>query len=259
MIPADAPARYRADGFYRVQSPVLPPELLARAIEGQEMLRRGAFDTDRPAHGAFGDPSDPDALTKIEQPQFGSRAVRELIAHPALGAWAGAVTGAQWVQAWWVQLLVKPSSATARANVGWHQDRHYWGVWEPESELFTAWVALTEVGDDCGPMLFLRGSHRWGFLHQGDFFGQDLAALREKIDLPQGAVWEEVPATLPAGGVSFHDRLTFHGSGPNTSGRPRRSFAIHLRTEKSRPVGDRREGLTTFIDDHTLCPVIFRR
>lgn len=250
--------RYADDGFALVREPVIPADLVARAIEGQEMLRHGGNDTGRPVVGASGDPSRPDALVKMEQPQFASQAIRDVVSHPELGRWALEVTGAEWVQAWWVQLLVKPSGAALKANVGWHQDRYYWNAWDEGSELFTAWVALTDVDEDCGPMVFLRGSHRWGFLNQGDFFGQDLDALRTRIALPDGAVWDEVKATLPAGGVSFHDRLTFHGSGANTSGRPRRSFAVHMRTQNSRPVGDRREGLAAYIDDHTLCPV-FRR
>ena len=44
---------------------------------------------------------------------------------------------------------------------------------------------------------------------------------------------EEVAAVLPPGGVSFHHRLTVHGSGPNLAAGPRVSFAIHFRTEKS--------------------------
>ena len=37
----------------------------------------------------------------------------------------------------------------------------------------------------------------------------------------------------------------------------RRSFAIHLRTEKSRPVDGKRQGLTARIDDYSHCPVIY--
>jgi ectoine hydroxylase-related dioxygenase (phytanoyl-CoA dioxygenase family) len=33
---------------------------------------------------------------------------------------------------------------------------------------------------------------------------------------------------MQAGQVSFHHPLTFHGSGPNTSQRLRRSLAVHL-------------------------------
>jgi ectoine hydroxylase-related dioxygenase (phytanoyl-CoA dioxygenase family) len=161
-----------------------------------------------------------------------------------------------------VQLLQKPSATgdpQHKTNIGWHQDRYYWQVWEEGSELFTAWVALTDVREDCGPMRFLRGSHRWGFVGQSDFYAQDIADQQKTLPLPGGAAVEEVAAILPAGGVSFHDCLTFHGSGPNVSGRPRRSFALHMRTQNSRPVDGKRVGLAQYIDDPTLCPVLYGR
>jgi hypothetical protein len=253
--------QYETDGFLVVPEALFPADLIARAVEGMDAIRRGEYDTGLPPRPSPWNPGDdPNRLCKIEQPQFASRAVRELFRYPALGELAAAVTGATMVQAWWVQLLYKPPTtdgAQGNTNVGWHQDRYYWGQWEEGSELFTAWIALSDVRADCGPMRFLRGSHNWGFRSQGDFFAQNLAEQKNAITLPEGRTWEEVPGTMAAGGLSFHHCLTFHGSGPNTSGRPRRSFAVHLRTQNSRPVGDRREGLTQFIDDTTLCPVIY--
>jgi ectoine hydroxylase-related dioxygenase (phytanoyl-CoA dioxygenase family) len=108
-------------------------------------------------------------------------------------------------------------------------------------------------------MAFVRGSHRWGQGTESDFFGQDLEALRARIEASGDGRWEEAPAILPPGGVSFHHSLTYHGSGPNLSGSPRRSFAIHLRTENSRPRDDQRQGLTEFIDNLDYCPVIYGR
>ena len=75
--------------------------------------------------------------------------------------------------------------------------------------------------------------------------------------MPEGERWEEVPALLPPGGVSFHHNLPYHGSSPNRTTAPRRSFAIHLRTERSAPVDGARRGLTQFIDDPSYCPVIY--
>jgi ectoine hydroxylase-related dioxygenase (phytanoyl-CoA dioxygenase family) len=251
---------YTQDGFLLVQQPVFPKDLIEGAIEGMEALRRGEYDTGRPPCPSPWNPGDdPNALCKIEQPQFANKAIHALLTYPTLGEIAAAITGATMVQIWWVQLLLKPSTAgsSAATNVGWHQDRYYWNIWEEGSELFTAWIALSDVQEDCGPMRFVRGSHRWGFLNEGDFFGQNLEALKAGIHRPEGESWEEASAILPPGGVSFHDYLTFHGSGPNHSGRPRRSFAVHLRTQNSRPVEDRREGLSQFIDDPHLCPILY--
>ncbi|MBM3279512.1 MAG: phytanoyl-CoA dioxygenase family protein [Candidatus Handelsmanbacteria bacterium] len=256
-----ARAAYESDGYYISQQPVLPVPVVAGAKAGMDEVRAGRYDTGvAPQPSVWKPGDDEDKLCKIEMPQVASRPIWDLVSHPALGEWAAALSGAAWVQVWWVQLLYKPPvRPQVSTNVGWHQDRHYWQVWEAGSELFTAWVALEEVGADSGPMRFVRGSHRWGFLDQSDFFGQDLDGQRRGLPLPAGASWSEDEVLLPAGGASFHHCLTLHGSGANTTGRARRSFAIHLRTEKSRPVEDRRAGLTAFIDNPHYCPLIYPR
>jgi hypothetical protein len=259
--PPAARARYEQDGFFIHSKPLLPADLLRRAVEGMDALRAGEYEAGVPPQPSYWNPGDePGKLCKIEMPQVASRAIHELVSHPALGELAAALTGAQRVQVWWVQLLYKPPATTGQSgtNVGWHQDRHYWQVWEEGSELFTAWVALSEVTSEAGPMRFVRGSRHWG-LQSSDFYGQDHDAQRESILVPEGEQWEEVPALLPPGGVSFHHNLTYHGSGPNRTDQPRRSFAIHMRTERSHPVDGLRRGLTQFIDDPYFCPVIYRR
>jgi hypothetical protein len=283
QTPVKARAQYEADGFYIHSQPIVPAECVHRAIAGMDAVRAGEYDTGVPPQPSPWNPGDdPRKLCKIEMPQVASRAIMELIRHPALGELAAAITGASWVQVWWVQLLYKPpATEAAPTNVGWHQDRHYWQVWEgaegtppraltgegftpsargPDgSGLFTAWVALSDVTRASGPMRFVRGSHRWGYLGGSDFYGQDHASQQAAFPLPEGALWEEVEAVLPPGGVSFHHNLTLHASGPNRSDVPRRSFALHMRTERSRPVEDRRHGLTAFIDDPSYCPVIYER
>lgn len=255
-----AKGRYKADGFWLSPEPIIPADVVTRAVEGMDAIRRGESETGRSTCGGTWRPGDdPNKLCKIEQPQFASRAVMELVSHPALGRAAAVITGASMVQAWWVQLLYKPSTVPdddSNTSIGLHQDRHYWGEWEEGSELFTAWVALSDVREDCGPMKFVRGSHQWGHLEGLNFFEQDVDAQREFLQ-KSGQEWEEVTALLPPGGASFHHNLTIHGSGLNYSGHPRRSFAIHLRTQNSRPVGGKREGLTSYIDNTELCPVIY--
>ena len=259
-------AQYEADGYHIHARSLFPSDLVARAVAGMDAIRSGVYDTGRPPQPSPWKPGDdPNRLCKIEQPQFASKAIQELLSYPALGELAAELTGATMVQVWWVQLLLKPpvpadpngSITENKTNVGWHQDRSYWGAWEEGSELFTAWIALSDVREESGPMRFVQGSHRWGALRESDFFAQDLAGQKRTIALPEGEIWREAAAVLPPGGVSFHDDYTLHGSGPNVSDAPRRSFAVHMRTQNSRPVDERRAGLTEFINDLTLCPVIY--
>ena len=258
-----ARARYDADGFCLNDTPGLPEDLVQRAVEGMDALRDGEYDTGVPPEESPWNPGDdPDRLCKIEMPQFGNRAIMELISHPALGDFVGQLTGAKWAQVWWVQLLYKPpkpATSDDDTSIGWHTDRQYHcPPWTRNSELFTAWVALSDVTASSGPMKFVPGSHRTPVGDDGsDFFAQDLASQRDSIRLPDGTPWREVEAILPPGGVSIHHRDTLHGSGPNVSNQPRRSFAIHMRTDKSETVDAARTGLAEFLED-PRCPIVYR-
>ena len=206
MLPEMAKAHYEQDGFYLQTTSLFPHSLVERAAEGMDAIRTGEYDTGRPPEASPWKAGDnPHTLCKIEQPQFANRAVMELVSHEGLGTLAAAITGASLVQVWWVQLLYKPTdrgNPHDRTHVGWHQDRAYWGAWEEGSELFTAWIALSDVREECGAMRFLRGSHQWGLGVESDFFAQDLEAQQQALPLPEGAAWEEVPAVLPPGGLT---------------------------------------------------------
>lgn len=144
---------------------------------------------------------------------------------PTLGELATEVTSAKAVQIWWVQLFYKPPAplnATTSPGIGWHQDRHYWQSWEEGSELFTVWVALSDVTAEACPMTFVSVFHRWGYVEgQSDFQQEaDQAALRNQIEGTTGEAWEEVAAILLPGCVSFHHNLTYHGSEANLFGVP---------------------------------------
>lgn len=255
----DRHATYVRDGFFIHEEPVVPDDLVRRAVVGMDQIREGHYDTGRPPSDSPWNPGDdPNRLCKIENPQFASRAVYELVSHPSIGQLAAEISGATMVQVWWVQLLYKPKvTSESKPVVGWHQDRTYWEAWTADSDLFTIWVALSDVGPDSGPMRFVPGSHEWGLQAESDFFGEDLDEQAARIRSARGREWREVPSILPAGGFSVHHCETLHASGPNLEDAPRRSLAIHARSERSRPVGNIRAGLTEFIDYEWACPVIY--
>ena len=176
---------------------------------------------------------------------------------PQVGREVAATTGSRRVQVWASQLLIKPPGSEAAGNVGWHQDRQYWRMWQRDEGLFTAWIALSDVGAASGPMLFVRGSHRWGFLDRGNFFARDQHRLRQEIAVPAGESWEEVPALMPLGGLSVHHCLTYHGSNANLSDSARWSLAVHLRDERAVPVPGDQGYYTAHLDDPRICPVMY--
>ena len=262
MTNSELYTKFQRDGYVIHADALLSADLLQGAVAGMDAIRNGIYDTGTPPRPSPWNPGDdPNQLCKIESPQFASHAIRKLINDPGLGEWCAEVTGAQAVQIWWIQLLYKPPvvpGTSAATNVGMHQDWTYWQrTWAEGSELFTAWVALSDVTEDAGPMKFVRGSHKWGDLADSDFFEQDLEAQVAKIRASTNHEWEEAAAILAPGGVSIHDKQTWHGSGPNRSSGPRRSFAIHMRTQNSAPRDGVRQGLSEFITDFALCPVIY--
>jgi hypothetical protein len=253
-------ADFQKDGFYILEEPALDADLVNRARAGMDLLREGVYDTGTPHGGGKWKPGDdPNSLCKMEIPQLGNLAIRELITSTEIGRLAAAATGAAMIQVWWVQLLYKPPTPDdeqAPNRVGWHQDWNYWKPsWDDGSELLTAWVALCDVEVDSGPMRFVRGSHGWGHVEGSDFYSQESG--QGGIEPPQGSEWEEVPAPMPGGALSLHDKLTLHGSDINRSAQPRRSLAIHLRTEKSQPRGNPKEGTCRYMEEEEICPVIY--
>jgi ectoine hydroxylase-related dioxygenase (phytanoyl-CoA dioxygenase family) len=255
--------RFHRDGWV-VGPTVLDPATIAATNIAMDDVMDGRYETGvEPVAVTWRPGDDPTKLCKIDQPHLSNRQLAAAIASPALGRAVAAITGARFVQVWAVQLLHKPSGGSV-ASVGWHQDYQYWQTWwTPDSEVFTVWLALSDVGLSSGPVCFVPGSQNWGFLNQGDFFGGTDLLKDGRITLPPGAEWREEAATMPAGAFSIHHRLTFHGSYPNHSGANRRSLAIHMRTDNSEPARPARKdrGYEVYIDtlsDPAIAPVIYR-
>ena len=88
--------------------------------------------------------------------------------------------------------------------VGLHQDWTYWahpsigptgnpdgGGWGG-SGLCTCWVALGDVGPESGPLLFVRGSHRWGVeISDLTLSRQDNHLVRDQVEVSPMAVSSE--------------------------------------------------------------------
>ena len=230
-------AAFARDGFALSDGPVLPPDVVARARAAFERIvaraDAGEYSPDSSmeaphVQGVVSDLAAEDeggagGLRKVEMPQLDHRedAIAELMAHPALADFCKQITGADWLQCWWIQLHGKPGGEATEdsgdgTSIGYHQDKNYWNSSfdiaeqsEQESEIFTAWIALSDVGADCGPMRLVRGSHLWanGMMEIPAFFhDQDLV---EQRDVALGVVglseedWEPVRLRFKKGAFSI--------------------------------------------------------
>ena len=166
-------------------------------------------------------------LRKIDNAWWADPDLAALATHPTLGAIAAALLEATAVRLWQDQLLCKPPGGPGETTIGWHQDWASWDTVASHDAFVTAWVAFDDVDDGNGAMQMIPASHQWGLVPGGsNFFATDRDAQLDQLS-PNGAVAPR-SIVMGAGQVSFHHPLTFHGSGPNTSDRLRRSLSIHF-------------------------------
>lgn len=230
-------AFYRRHGWW-ISPPIVPPSVLDAAERGMARFYAGEIDHElalrdgRPFRPGW-KPGDPeDVLRKNDDASLMVDELAVLVHTPAIAAVAARLSGAAGIRLWHDQLLFKPVDAPGVAgNVGWHTDRQYWQTCTSE-EMLTAWVPFHDVDETTGAVTFLDGSHLLD-LPRGDFFGQDLDALRDALG-PAAAGLEARTVVMRRGQVSFHHCRTVHGSGPNRSAHPRRVLAIHLQPSDNR-------------------------
>ncbi|HZG57942.1 phytanoyl-CoA dioxygenase family protein [Paenibacillus sp.] len=103
----------------------------------------------------------------------------------------------------------------------WHQDHGYWPM-EPSGAL-SIWIALDDVDENNGCMMFVPKSQRIRNLKNVDFV--EPHDLFEEAD---GAADRNtaVICRMKAGSCTFHDGFTFHYAHANRTDRPRRALAI---------------------------------
>jgi ectoine hydroxylase-related dioxygenase (phytanoyl-CoA dioxygenase family) len=260
-LPSDEDIIFYQEHGYWVSPPILPAGLLDEA--GRGMRRHHAGDVDHEIPDTWGwRPEHGDVLRKND---YASRRVSELdrlVRHPAIAACAARLSGSSEIRLWHDQLLYKPPGPGG-TNVGWHADRQYWLSCSSE-DMLTAWVPFHDITGQAGPLMFVPGSHRWRETRELSFFDQDLSTI-ETLLRAHGA--RPVAITLARGQFSFHHCRTIHGSGPNLSGEPRRSLAIHLQPGGNHYLAGATHANDTLVAtcpdgtpdyaDPTLCPVLW--
>jgi ectoine hydroxylase-related dioxygenase (phytanoyl-CoA dioxygenase family) len=160
--------------------------------------------------------------------------------HAGAAAIAGALLGARSVQLLQDALLLKPPARGA-GSIALHQDYSYTGYLDPPSGLAVG-LALTNATHESGCLHVVDGSHAWGLVGGLRLFAPGLESdLDARLTPAQRARVADatIPLEVQAGDVTIHHCLTLHGSGANTSGRPRKAIIAHLVDGDSRVVGDR--------------------
>lgn len=106
----------------------------------------------------------------------------------------------------------------------WHQDFPYWPMTASGHAALSIWIALDDVDEHNGCMMFIPGSQGQTKL--------PAVPLNNPIDLfdyvEDPALKSEQPVIcrMKAGSATFHCGLTFHYAHANVTDKPRRAFAI---------------------------------
>ena len=104
----------------------------------------------------------------------------------------------------------------------WHQDEAFFPG-DTDYESLTIWVPLQPATVANGCMRYVPGS-QIGPLHEHRPIGDD-----PRVHGLEAAGVDEATARhapVPAGGAAIHHYRTLHAAGPNTSGEPRRAYAL---------------------------------
>lgn len=223
MEPDARKIRFEEDG-YLVAKALLSAEEVAACEREIERLHRLAVELDArgdPAAGRF--QLEPFAggatrkglpvLRKIEQTGELSGVFRDLAAHPRLIRLVGSLLGPD-LLLFRSTLMLKP--ARHGSSHGLHQDSAYWPMQPPA--LVTVSIALTDAGPENGCIQVLPGSHRWGLQDWGHIARRQDESLTDRNDVDLSG---SIDVSLKAGDAVLFHSLTVHGSGPNTSPRPR--------------------------------------
>ena len=228
---------YQERGFWVAPKLLLGQAELDTLHEAMDDVMDGFYDRGTEPIDTAGQSYDPrDTIRDINQVHLANQAIHDLVTSTDLAAMLSELLDAKALQVWGTQLFHKPAALSRKCNIGWHQDYFFHKKYfEPGSEIFTVWIAISDVLENSGPVQMVPGSHKWGFY---DIQSSPKEYILEQLDKEQQERWQELPVLLSAGRFSVHHSLTFHGSYSNLSDVPRRSIAIRVRTEKSKPTSD---------------------
>jgi len=282
---ADEVEAYRRDGWY-LSRKLLTDDEVDELLEASEAYYAGMRDRTlpvRPPRLAYWTPQDGPVQRHNDYVHYESDAMGRILNSPVIGAVAARLAGAGEIRLFQSTLILKPPRPDEPTNiVPWHFDKHYWQT-STSQDMLTAFIPLHDCGEQMGTITMVDGSHRWREIGADDTTTRHFAE-RDNADLERmlrdnaafnGVEVHKTPMVIPKGHMSFHHCRTYHGSGANRSGRPRRAISLHLQdganTYREFPLSDGRiveynhdvlvrrtaDGRPDYADPE-FCPVLWR-
>jgi non-haem Fe2+, alpha-ketoglutarate-dependent halogenase len=147
---------------------------------------------------------------------------QELIRHPKILDAVEDVIGPD-ILAWESVFFTKEPQT--EDYISWHQDITYWGL-EAESDVVTAWVALSPSTVESGCMRVVPGTHLHEVVPHADTFSERNMLSRGQEIAVEVDEAHAVDLVLEPGQMSLHHVKIFHGSHQNRADDRRIGFAI---------------------------------
>jgi non-heme Fe2+,alpha-ketoglutarate-dependent halogenase len=131
------------------------------------------------------------------------------------------------------RMFVKPAKTEGFA--AWHQDSTYFAL-RPHDHV-TAWVALSDVSLESGPLEFATGSHIRGQLSQKSKMVEGSVNTAGQIIVDWFDQSQTEIAVLKPGQFSLHHTCSVHQSGVNRSNESRIGIALSYISTRTENVG----------------------
>jgi phytanoyl-CoA dioxygenase PhyH len=255
LLPSDEDVAFYAEhGWYLTKKLFTDDEVdeLQAATERYYGGERDRTLPIRPPRLAYWQPEHGDVQRHNDYVHYESDAIAKILCKPLIGAVAARLAQVDQIRVFQSTLIYKPPVAEEPTNiVPWHFDKHYWSSSTSE-RMLTAFIPFHDCGEEMGTITMVDGSHRWREIGADDsttkhFAERDKTQLEEMLTANAAyndATVTKVPMIIPKGHMSFHHCRTYHGSGANRSGSPRRAISFHLQdgdnTYREYPLSDGR-------------------
>lgn len=240
LLPTDAEVQeYAEHGWYLTKKLFTDAEVdtLVEASERFYAGDRSRTLPSRPPRLAYWEPSKGMTIQRHnDYIHYESDDIAAILRKPLIGAVAARLAQADAIRIFQTTLIYKPPRPEEITNiVPWHFDRHYWATCTSE-RMLTAFIPFHDCDEDMGTITMVDGSHLWKETGARDstskhFAERDIndleAMLSENAEFNNTDV-RKIPMIIPKGHMSFHHCRTYHGSGANVSGRPRRAISFHM-------------------------------
>lgn len=239
LLPTDEDVAFYAEHGWYLSKKLFSDQEVDELVDVSEHYYAGERDRGlpvRPPKLAYWDPSKGDVQRHNDYVHYESDAFGKLLRKPLIGAVAARLAQADAIRIFQSTLIYKPPVAGEPSNiVPWHFDKHYWSSSSSE-RMLTAFIPFHDCTVEMGTITMVDGSHRWKEIGADDTVVRHFAD-RDKSQLDQmladnaaynGVEVVKVPVEIPKGHMNFHHCRTYHGSGANVSGRPRRAISLHL-------------------------------